>query len=55
MKTTLIPFLLLAIAPAVPAAGAPSVDGFLVFGIGTRDNNGLGSAKIIPVDGSGCG
>jgi hypothetical protein len=39
--------------PTIPAAGAPSVDGFLVFGIGTRDNNGLGSAKIIPVDGSG--
>lgn len=36
--------------PAIPAAGAETVDGFLVFGIGTRSNNGLGNAKVISVD-----
>ncbi|MGD0838463.1 MAG: DUF3443 family protein, partial [Polyangia bacterium] len=39
--------------PAIPAGGAPSVPGFLVFGIGTRSNNALGSANIIPVDNNG--
>ena len=39
--------------PTIPAAGAPSVDGFLVFGIGTRANNGLGSAKIFPTNSNG--
>ena len=36
--------------PAVPADGAPSVTGALVFGIGTRDNNGLGQATVLPLD-----
>jgi hypothetical protein len=36
--------------PAVPAAGAPSVTGSLVFGIGTRDNNVLAGAKVIRLD-----
>jgi hypothetical protein len=36
--------------PTIPAAGAASVDGFLVFGIGTQANNGLGAAKVIPLD-----
>jgi hypothetical protein len=39
--------------PSIPTAGTPSVSGFLVFGIGTRANNGLGSAKVIPSDQSG--
>lgn len=32
--------------PAVPASGASRVDGTLVFGIGTSDNNALGSASV---------
>jgi hypothetical protein len=36
--------------PAIPEEGAPSVLGSLVFGIGTRDNNGLGQATVIPID-----
>jgi hypothetical protein len=32
--------------PAVPATGAASVDGSLIFGIGTRTNNALGSASV---------
>ena len=36
--------------PAVPAAGAQSVNGSLIFGIGTQSNNGLGSAKIFAPD-----
>jgi hypothetical protein len=39
--------------PAIPAEGAPSVMGSLVFGIGTRENNGLGSATVIRLDDSG--
>jgi hypothetical protein len=39
--------------PAVPADGAPSVTGALVFGIGTRDNNGLGQATVLPLDSAG--
>jgi hypothetical protein len=39
--------------PPLPPTGAVSASGFLVFGIGTRPNNGLGSATVIPVDGSG--
>jgi len=39
--------------PAVPAGGAASVTGSLVFGIGTRSNNAIGSASIFPVDDSG--
>ena len=36
--------------PAVPPDGASSVAGSLVFGIGTRDNNGLGQETVIPLD-----
>jgi hypothetical protein len=36
--------------PAVAAGGAPSVSGQLIFGIGTRSNNALGSAQVIGVD-----
>lgn len=32
--------------PAVPASGAPGVEGTLVFGIGTQDNNAIGSASV---------
>ena len=39
--------------PSIPASGAPSVSGVLVFGIGTQSNNGLGSAKVIPLDSAG--
>jgi hypothetical protein len=39
--------------PSVPAAGAATVSGSLVFGIGTQSNNGLGSAKIYTVDANG--
>ncbi len=39
--------------PSVPAGGAPTANGSLVFGIGTRSNNGLGSAVVIPVDDRG--
>jgi hypothetical protein len=39
--------------PAVPAGGAPTASGSLVFGIGTRSNNGLGSAVVIPADDRG--
>jgi Protein of unknown function (DUF3443) len=33
--------------PSVPAAGAASVSGSLVFGIGTRANNAFGAANVI--------
>lgn len=36
--------------PAVPATGAASVTGSLVFGVGTQPNNDLGNATVIPVD-----
>jgi len=39
--------------PLVPATGAPTTTGSLVFGIGTQSNNGLGSAVVLPVDGTG--
>jgi hypothetical protein len=32
---------------SVPAAGAASATGSLIFGIGTQSNNGLGSAKVL--------
>ena len=35
--------------PSVPATGAVSVSGFMIFGIGTQGNNGLGGAQVIPV------
>jgi len=36
--------------PPIPATGAATVSGSLVFGIGTRANNALGSAVVFPVD-----
>ncbi|MEK7438346.1 MAG: DUF3443 domain-containing protein [Pseudomonadota bacterium] len=36
--------------PSVPAGGAASVSGALVFGIGTQANNGLGAARVVGVD-----
>ena len=36
--------------PAVPLAGAISVEGELVLGIDTASNNTLGTAKIFPAD-----
>jgi Protein of unknown function (DUF3443) len=36
--------------PAVAAAGATTVSGSLVFGIGTRTNNALGMATVLPED-----
>ena len=39
--------------PSVPAGGAKSVTGSLVFGIGTESNNGLGSAQIFTTDSNG--
>jgi hypothetical protein len=36
--------------PSIPAAGAASVAGSLIFGIGTQANNGLGSAKVLTTD-----
>jgi hypothetical protein len=36
--------------PSVPAAGAASVSGSLVFGIGTQANNGLGATTVISVN-----
>jgi hypothetical protein len=38
------------VLPAIPVAGAKSVKGFLVFGIGTQSNNALGSAVALQVD-----
>jgi len=34
----------------VPASGAPSVSGQMVFGVGTQANNGLGSANVFLFD-----
>jgi hypothetical protein len=36
--------------PAVGSAGSTPVSGSLVFGIGTRTNNALGSATVLPAD-----
>ena len=36
--------------PAVAAAGATTASGSLVFGIGTRTNNALGMATVLPED-----
>jgi len=36
--------------PAVGAAGSTPISGSLVFGIGTRTNNGLGTATVLPED-----
>jgi hypothetical protein len=37
----------------VPEEGLFSVPGLLLFGIGTQANNGLGSAKVLPLDRDG--
>ena len=39
--------------PAIDATGAASATGYLVFGIGTENNNALNGAGIYTVDGSG--
>jgi Protein of unknown function (DUF3443) len=39
--------------PALPAAGAPSASGTMIFGIGTQSNNGLGSATVLTTDSQG--
>ena len=39
--------------PSVAAAGQPSVSGSLIFGIGTQDNNSLGSAHVLTLDARG--
>ena len=36
--------------PSIPAAGAATVAGSLIFGIGTQANNALGSAKVLATD-----
>jgi hypothetical protein len=36
--------------PPVPAGGAATVNGSLIFGIGTQTDNGLGSAVVLTVD-----
>jgi hypothetical protein len=36
--------------PAVPANGATTVNGSLIFGIGTQSNNGFGSAQLYTAD-----
>jgi len=38
---------------SVPAAGAATLSGQLIFGIGTHSNNALGSAKVLTVDVNG--
>lgn len=39
--------------PAVDAAGVGNAKGFLIFGVGTRSNNLLGTANVVPVNASG--
>jgi len=36
--------------PAVPAGGAPTASGSLIFGIGTQSNNALGGAHVYTTD-----
>ena len=36
--------------PSVPATGATNVQGSLIFGVGTRSNNTLGSATVFDLD-----
>ena len=43
----------LLVLPSVPAGGASSVSGALVFGIGTQTNNGLGGASVYAANGQG--
>jgi hypothetical protein len=39
--------------PSISSAGAATVTGSLVFGIGTEANNGLGNATVFPLDNVG--
>lgn len=39
--------------PSVPADGAPTASGSLIFGVGTQSDNALGSAQIYKTDSSG--
>ena len=39
--------------PALPAGGALTSTGMMIFGIGTQSDNALGSAKVLTVDGAG--
>jgi hypothetical protein len=39
--------------PSIPASGAATVSGSLIFGIATQSNNGLGTAKILTLDNAG--
>lgn len=39
--------------PAVPAEGAATVNGSLIFGIGTESNNAMGNARVFPLDANG--
>ena len=39
--------------PAIPAAGASTASGSLIFGIGTQTNNALGSARVYTTDAEG--
>ncbi|MGH9359176.1 MAG: DUF3443 family protein, partial [Terriglobia bacterium] len=39
--------------PSIPAGGAPTVSGSLIFGIGTQSDNALGSASVYTTDGNG--
>jgi hypothetical protein len=39
--------------PAVPAAGAATLSGVVVFGIGTRDNNAYSGSAVLPLDSVG--
>jgi hypothetical protein len=39
--------------PAIGVAGAPTVSGSLIFGIGTRSNNGVGSATVYTLNSLG--
>ncbi|HXY41974.1 MAG TPA: DUF3443 domain-containing protein [Vicinamibacteria bacterium] len=39
--------------PAVPATGAPTASGSVIFGIGTQGNNALGSAQVYTTDATG--
>jgi Protein of unknown function (DUF3443) len=39
--------------PSVPTSGSASVNGSLIFGIGTQSNNGLGNATVFNLDSNG--
>jgi hypothetical protein len=44
---------LISLPDSVPANGAATVNGSLIFGIGTQSNNGFGSAQLYTADGCG--